>query len=81
MEVVIDPTAIGLPSEEDKKFVDIKTVENSRKNLALANTVGKFEEGREAIVPSDIGKLKGVDEDEESDKDLGDVSTQKLEEQ
>ena len=81
MKVVINPTAIGLPSEEDKKFVDIETIKDSRKNLTLTNPVGKFEAGGETTVPSDIGELKGIDEDEESDENLGHVGTQKLEEQ
>ena len=46
MVVVVDPTSSLFPPEENEELIDIKTVENTGKNLALPNTIGEAESGR-----------------------------------
>ena len=81
MKVVVDPTSSCSPSKDVEKMVDIKTIQDSRKNLALANAIAESEDGREETIPSNVGKLKLIDNDEESDKDLGEIGLKKLMEQ
>ena len=70
MEITIDPTTSSSPSEKRKEIVDIETVEDPRQYLALPNTVADAEDRGEDAIPSDMGKLKFVDNDKKSDKDL-----------
>ena len=47
--------------------------------MALANSVAKTEDGGKEAVPPDISELELVDDDEESDEDLREISLEKLE--
>ena len=79
MKVVVYPTTSGLLSEDLEEIIYIIAVEDSRRNCALTNSVGEAESGGEHSVPSDIGKLESVDDDQDSEKDFRELGINELE--
>ena len=81
MEVVVNPTSSLFLSKNGEKSVNVKTVEDSGQNLALPNAVVDTEDGGKQSIPFDMGKLKLVYDDHESDKDLGETGLKNLQEE
>ena len=71
MEVVVDPTTSHFTPEETEEIVHVKTVKDSAENRPLSNTVTHSEDVGEHSIPSDVGELKHVNDDEDSKEDLG----------
>ena len=74
MEVVVDPRTSRFTSE----IVHVKTVKDSAENRPLSNTVTHSEDVGEHSITSNIGKLKHVDDDEDSEEDLGKSCTKEF---
>ena len=65
----LDPSTTATITEKAKESIHIKTVQKSRQDCTLANSIPHVEVARELAVPTDIGKLVDVDEDQESKED------------
>ena len=78
MEVVVYPTTSGFPSKDLEKVINIKTVEDSRKDCPLTNPIRKTEGRGEHSIPSYISKLEHINEDQNSEEDFGELSLKKL---
>ena len=81
MVVIVHPTSSGSSPKNLEQIVDVKTVQDSRKNLSLANAVADTKNGREETIPTNISILEPIDEDEEPDEDLGETGLEELTEQ
>ena len=78
MIAIIDPTTSGSFAEKVEEIVHIKAIQNTRENLALADSVAETENRGKEAIPSDISKLELVDDDKEPDEDLRKIGFQKL---
>ena len=63
------PATRAIPSENGEKIICVKTIQDSRENCTLSNSVFNGENVRKRPIPSYIGKLIHVDEEQESHKD------------
>ena len=75
------PATTLIPPQLGKEIVHIEAVSKTRQDRPLADTVSHTKERREIAVPSNVSKLIGVDEDEDSNEYWGEPSTQELPEQ
>ena len=63
---IVDPATSHIPSELDKEIIGIKAIEDTRQDSPLSNTILNRENTGKVSVPSYIGKLVHVDEQQES---------------
>ena len=69
--VVIHPATSRFLPEDLEHIVHIKTVEDSAKYRSLTDAIAEGEDTGVAAVPTNIGILEDVDDDEDPDVDLG----------
>ena len=64
-----NPTATLLLLEDVEKLIYIETIGKPGQNGSLSNTIGHAKGRGELVVPSDVGKLVDVNENEEPYED------------
>ena len=66
MDVFVDPTTRCFTPEETEEIVHLKTEKDSAENRPLSNTITRSEDVGKHTIPSDVGKLKHVNDYEDS---------------
>ena len=77
-EDTIYPAAVATSSQELKESIHVKTVEKSWKDRTLTDAIGQAEDAGVVAIPTNIGKLIDVDENQESNEDDRESSSEKF---
>ena len=77
-EDTVYPATISTSSQELKESIHIKTVEKSREDRTLTDAISQAEDAGVLAIPTNIGELINVDEDQEPNEDDRESSSEEF---
>ena len=66
--MAIYPAAKPASPEDSEQIIHVNTIEDGTQNCSLSDTISHGEEVGDQSIPSDIGKLVDINEDQKSNK-------------